>query len=156
MYSTKTLVHFDYDAGLPPWHVTSYCLVFQFLNLADLSEMWELAATVACRQNGICPFAWTQICLPPLISGETQSSTGFGPLPPGLTAPVWTARQLSPPGGIQLRRPVRLDLPALLPAAQLLGLIPQVRSAVWLQRWQGALQLLPALHRHTVPLFTLC
>lgn len=34
-----------------------------------------------------------------------------------------------------------LDVPA-----QLLGFIPQVRSAVGLQRGQGALQLLPALH----------
>lgn len=45
---------------------------------------------------------------------------------------------------------------ALDMSAQLLGLIPQVRSAVGLQRRQGALQLLPALHRHTIPLFTLC
>lgn len=45
---------------------------------------------------------------------------------------------------------------ALDVSAQLLGLIPQIRPAVGLQRRQGALQLLPALHRHTIPLFTLC
>lgn len=121
MYSIKTLVHVDYDSCLPPWRVTSHCSVFQLLNLADLNEMWELAATVVCRQNGSCPIFFvhknSNLSLPP-ISGETQSSTGFGPPPLGLTAPVRAARQLSPPGGIQLRCPVRLDLPALLPAAQ--------------------------------------
>lgn len=45
---------------------------------------------------------------------------------------------------------------ALDVSAQLLGLIPQIRPAVGLQRRQGTLQLLPALHRHTIPLFTLC
>lgn len=44
-----------------------------------------------------------------------------------------------------------LDVPA-----QLLGFVPQVGSAVRLQCWQGALQLLPALHRHAVPLLALC
>lgn len=44
-----------------------------------------------------------------------------------------------------------LDVPP-----QLLGLVPQVGSAVRLQRRQGALQLLPALRGHAVPLLALC
>ena len=55
---------------LPPWRVTSYCLVFHFLNPADLSELWELAATVVCGPNSISPcarwflFTGPKICLP--------------------------------------------------------------------------------------------
>lgn len=49
----KTLVDFDHDSRLPPWHVTSYCLVFPFLNIADLSEMRELASMVVSKQS--CP-----------------------------------------------------------------------------------------------------
>lgn len=47
---------FDYDCGPPPWHDASYCLVFQFLNLADLSERWELGIMVVCRRNASCRF----------------------------------------------------------------------------------------------------
>ena len=43
MYLIKTLVDLEH--------------VFHFLNLADLSELWELEATVVCRLNDSCPFA---------------------------------------------------------------------------------------------------
>lgn len=52
------------------------------------------------------------------LSGETQSSTSFGPPLPGFIAPVWIAWQLRSPGFIQLWCTVRMGLPALLPEAQ--------------------------------------
>lgn len=38
-----------------PWHVTSICSLFSWIN--HLSEMWELASLVICRNN-CCPFVW--------------------------------------------------------------------------------------------------
>ena len=108
------LVDVDSASFLPPWQAVSHCSVFPFLNLVDLGELRELAV---CRQTSSYHCAWSFFSSAP-VTGETQSSTCSGPPAPGLTAPVWAARQLCPTGCVQLRRTVWLGLPALLPEAQ--------------------------------------